>query len=890
MKRLLLLAGVLLGLPASAADKTKALTPLAAARDRLLHGNYAEAKTAFERLQADPATRAAAAVGLADTLRATGDTDPALAALTAAIAAGPTPELHAARADLLYDTGRFADATRDVDAALAGNKDLLSARWTQARILGDTGDLDKADAAVKWVVRHYSARSEADADITDPAELVIVAAAGAENARWHNLSKQFAFILNEVLADALKADPHYWPAEVLAGTMLLEKYNRPDAVDAFDKALAVNPRAADALVGKGLAMLQNYDLTAADKLADAGLKVNPRHPAGLRLKAETDIAADEWADAERRLLAAKAVNPRDPLTLAKLAAVYTFRRDPDAVTKVVAEAEAFDKKPAAFYAELADTLDGRRRYELAQAYYKKAAELRPTLAAPRTGLGLLRLRLGDEKGGRELLTKAFAADPFNVRVANTLKVLKHLDGYASIVTPHYELKYDPAKDKLVATFMAEYLEETHARLKAEYGYEPPGRVLVELFNSHDMFSGRTTGLPDLHTVGACTGTVFAMASPAAKGVRKPFNWGRVVRHELTHIFNLAQTDYACPHWLTEGLAVRNERMPRPPSWDAALRDRFDSDTLFTLDTVLFGFVRPKSDAEHGLAYAQSQLYVEYVVQTHGAAAVGKLLDAFRAGHDSGGAIKLACGVEKAAFEAGYKGYVAGVVKTLPQAKDKATKPRTAAELMEANRDDPDDADTAAALADVLFKREQVADARKLVDKVLVADAAHPGANLVKSKLLRRGGDEEAALVVLERLRKAHPDHPKALLELGRIYAGEQDYDKAAEMLEHGRRVAPLDGDWLPMLAAIYKQTENTAALLDVLAEAVRTDPDELDGRVRLAKTLFDAKKYAEAEPIAREAMRIDVNNADAQDLLVDVLKALKKTDEAAKLEKRLAGG
>ena len=41
---------------------------------------------------------------------------------------------------------------------------------------------------MRWVVKHYTARSNADDDITDPEELLLVALCGAENARWNNLS------------------------------------------------------------------------------------------------------------------------------------------------------------------------------------------------------------------------------------------------------------------------------------------------------------------------------------------------------------------------------------------------------------------------------------------------------------------------------------------------------------------------------------------------------------------------------------------------------------------------------------------------------------------------------------------------------------------------------
>ena len=61
-----------------------------------------------------------------------------------------------------------------------------------------------------------------------------------------------------------------------------------------------------------------------------------------------------------------------------------------------------------------------------------------------------------------------------------------------------------------------------------------------------------------------------MVSPKGKGIRRPFNWGRVIRHEMVHIFNLEQTNFQVPHWLTEGLAVRNEGFPRPPSWNQVL--------------------------------------------------------------------------------------------------------------------------------------------------------------------------------------------------------------------------------------------------------------------------------------------------------------------------------
>src|SRR5260370_14881829 len=108
-----------------------------------------------------------------------------------------------------------------------------------------------------------------------------------------------------------------------------------------------------------------------------------------------------------------------------------------------------------------------------------------------------------------------------------------------------------------------------------------------------MFSGRTIALPDLHTIGACTGRVVAMASPHGKGIRRPFNWARVLRHELVHIFNLEQTHFQVPHWLTEGLAVTNEGFPRPQQPNLLLRQRVPATDLTDLDNIALGVIRPQ---------------------------------------------------------------------------------------------------------------------------------------------------------------------------------------------------------------------------------------------------------------------------------------------------------
>src|SRR5262249_43927043 len=151
------------------------------------------------------------------------------------------------------------------------------------------------------------------------------------------------------------------------------------------------------------------------------------------------------------------------------------------------------------------------------------------------------------------------------------------------------------------------------------------------FNSLEFFSGRMISQPDLHPVGASTGKMIALVSPKGQGVKKLFNWGRVIQHELVHVFNLEQTDYRVPNWLTEGLAVAHEGFPRPPLWVQILTERAGADTLFDLQSIDAAFIRPRSTDDWTLAYCQAQLYVEYVSQRHGSKAIVGLLNAYREG-------------------------------------------------------------------------------------------------------------------------------------------------------------------------------------------------------------------------------------------------------------------
>jgi tetratricopeptide (TPR) repeat protein len=868
-----------LAMPVSAQPSLKS------AREHWLRGRYDESLETYEKVAKDAKNAPAVAAGVSRIHQSRGEYDKALEVVEAALKdATKDTELLVRKAELLYLRGRWDEAEKVADAAVALDADQFAAHWVRAQIYRDRGDLKKADAEYLWFVKAYNRLD----NVKDPEWLLLIGLASAEHARFVKLADEFETILNDLYADAVKNDKAFWPAEYESGILLLEKFNRPEAVASFDKALTINPAAAEALAGKGVAAMMKLDLKEAEGFADRALKVNPNLPEALRVKADLHLFVGDFPAALRELDKARKVNPRDERTLARIAACFRGQRKDEEFDALAKEVEKFDSKPAVFWNELAEQMEVRRYFSDAEKYFRKAADLRPTMPGPMNSLGLLYMRMGREKDATDLLTKGFEADKFNVRVSNMLKVLRHLDKYASLKTEHFELRYDPKTDGPLARYMAEQLEAIYADLAAKFDHKPKGPILIEVFNSHMFFSGRTIALPDLHTIGACTGRMIAMASPHAAGIRQPFNWARVLRHEIVHIFNLDQTDYQVPHWLTEGLAVQNEGFPRPQPWNLLLLERVPAGDVMDLDNINLGFMRPKNPGDWHMAYCQSLLYVEYIEKEYGKKAIGELLTAYRDGLDTSAAIRRVCKTDKAAFEKGYRAYLDDVVK---QIRGKpAEKKKTLAELKAAHEKDPKDADAAAAYAEALLDRSDRIGARKTAEAAQELKKDHPLAAVVLARLERIAGNVKKEREILEAAYTANKDAPdvRLLRALGKYYYEAEDFKKAAEVLEAGRKAEPLDNEWPQQLSRVYARSNDTDKLIAVLKDLVPTDADQLDWRKRLTKLLLDKEDYATAEKYARQAMEIDLSDTEVQEMLQKALKGQKKDAEAERLAKLLA--
>jgi Tfp pilus assembly protein PilF len=873
-------------------------------RELFLTGKFAEASDAYEKLRdEDPI---ASATGKARCHVALGKHASALAALKrAAEEHNKDARLQAELARLYLAGGDHGAAQIHVDAAIKLDKRQPLARWVQAELYLTSGRLKEAEAAYKWFVDFYNEEDE----IRDPDTLRLVGLAAAQYARWNRLREQYSFLVNELYPDILKLDKNYWPAHFEAGLLFLEKFNQADASKELNKALAINPNAAEVHAALAALALQNYDLVQAKQSLARALEINAELVWAKQLQADVHLSNFDAEAAIETLGEAVKLNPRDESALGQLAAAYIARdgmadkflqffqdslspalsqreREELAATplvELIAEVNARNPHAGEFYNSLGNGLDRLRRYPTAEWFYREAIKRMPQLVAPYGQLGLIQMRLADEAAAEKTLAKAFEIDPFNVRVSNSIKVLEVLAGYATIETDHFVIKFDRGHDEVLARAAAKYLEDdVYPALCKRLGYEPRGKSLFEFFSrakntdGHGWFSARMVGLPYVGTVGACAGRVVAMQSPS--DAREPFNWARVLRHEFVHVVNLQQTGFNIPHWFTEALAVYNEDLPRPELWDRLLSEAVKEKRLFDLGTINSGFIRPKSSNEWNLAYCQAELYAEYMLERFGDDALAKMLAAFADNLTATRAIERSFGVNLEDFERDYHDRVTKIVAGIRGGS--LNEQQSLGELQKALGEKPQDLDLAARLAAAYLSAAKHDQARALADGVLKQQPKHQLAAFVVARLRMRAGETDAVVELLEQSLDRDKPQPNHLALLAGLKLKAEKLGEAAALYELGRQKYPGDKQWTQALARVYLLADERQRLSGVLADLAAADADSLPVRKKLAELAYERKDWPQAGRWAREATHIDVNDSRMHQIVGEAAAAVKKYNDA----------
>lgn len=840
---------------------------LSRGREHLLRGRYAEAVALLEPLRDDSP---AACLLLVRAHEEIGRRAAAQRERQSALEKHPSSAaLLAAAAEADYSQGDYPRGDKRLAAALEREPLHPHSLRLDANRLERLGDLA---AAARRRLQAWGV-AQRDREKLAPDDLLQIARALGDYARRSKSPEFFQRLVKDLYPALLAREPNAWSAHADLARLYLEKYNEADAAEALQAGLAINPRAADLHALEAEIALSRFDLPRAEKAIERARKLNPGDLAAQISAADLLIADVRPSETLPALDAALRDFPTHPALLGRKLACLALVQGatPTAPSPAMAELISAWKPHAAHAGELefhaAQACERLRHFPLAADFYRQSLAHWPDFIYTRGELGLVLMRLGDETAAAPLLQEAFALDPFHVRVSNTLQVLEVLQGYAVLETEHFVLKFDRGRDELLARCLARELETSiWPEVTRELGFEPPQKTLIEIFSrakntgGHGWFSARMVGLPFIGTVGACAGKMVAIVSP--QELPKGFDWGRVLRHEFTHVVNLQQTDFRTPHWLTEGIAVRLENTPRPPEWNLILRKRQEADKLFTLRDITWGFVRPSSHEDWTLAYCQAELYVEFLAQQRGAKCIAELLAAFRDRADVATAIQRASGMPLEAFERGYRDFVDQVVEQ--------SRPPTrlhelpAAELARRLAENGADADLLAAQARAAFEQGKNATARKLALEVFAHAEHHPAASYVLARLQLLAGDQASAVELLAATHDAGKANADSLALAADLALQAGDISAAEKLLLHGEQAFPRWAPWRKQLARVYLQKNAAEPLQRTLEILATDDPDNILLRKKLAQIYLAAGDFPHALVAAREAIRLNVSDPLAQ--------------------------
>ncbi len=556
-------------------------------------------------------------------------------------AEGEQPKLVIQRVLVVEQAGDPAAAIDTLRSLLRAHPESVRGHYELGRIAETVDDFKTARDAYAWFVappQDYLNKWKAEGEkLFRSAEDAVTVGKAID--RWATLNEQYKAddSLHQTVLDVfVKAydiiDRQYWPAHVAAARFYVSHDDSKNALQELRQALQVNPQSGEALALLGEIKVGQYDFDTTDSVVAAIRRVNPDAADADAIEAKNLLAQrqpKQAATVVRRMLARL---PKSLDALSLLAATEALQLHEEETKKLLADVDALYPGDANAYMEVAQQLSAMRQYPRSAAMYKTAIERAPWFAEARNGLGLLYTQSGDEDDARVTLNAAHELDPFNVETTNYLRLLDTLHNYARKETDHFIVVYDKLADPLIPEYFNDYLEGVYKDVTTDFDFEPKVKTIIEVFPTHDAFSVRTSGAPWIPTVGASTGRIIALVTPRrGENTWKAFNWAQTLRHEFTHTVTLGATDNRISHWMTEGLAVSEEKTGLYWDWVGMMYHASTHDELFNMDDLTFAFWRPKKSSDRAAAYAQSFWVCSYIEQTYGHEAILNMLREFRAG-------------------------------------------------------------------------------------------------------------------------------------------------------------------------------------------------------------------------------------------------------------------
>ncbi len=183
-------------------------------------------------------------------------------------------------------------------------------------------------------------------------------------------------------------------------------------------------------------------------------------------------------------------------------------------------------------------------------------------------------------------------------------------------------------------------------------------------------------------------------------------------------------------------------------------------------------------------------------------------------------------------------------------------------------------------ADALERAGDLAEARKVMDKLLATGQAPQAAYRRCGNLALRLDDAIDAIQCLEKAVEQAPDDAQALLLLGRAYIALDVLDQGRAALEKARAAAPGDASIVVATARLEEGLGDDARAIALYDEALALKPDDQAVRLALARALLRTGAQERVRNLALELTRHDATAGDGHYLLGITALAAERHGEA----------
>lgn len=805
-------------------SEPKPLPPLEAGEKALRATQFAEARKQFELAAEVDATRADALLGLAKLDLMTGQYARAAAANDELARSAHAAEHLLLRARALRKQGQL-DAAVALLEPTAGQARPAAVRLLLGEMLLELGRRDEAEAALMTVIADYNEDVIKD---DDGPGMALVGRAAQLLRSPEDANEAFN---KAELAGAEDDQTLLWRIE-----LFIDNYDLGHAEEVTAEILKRSPNHPDALVWMAQVHLeQALDFDAAERLTTKALDANPQHAPAHFVRAGVALRDMGLESAVAHANAGLKINPRDLELLSILATAHFLADDDQAFAEVKARVFGFNPHYSSFFQIVGKYADWEHRYTEIVEMMREAIAIDDDDAKAHAQLGINLIRNGDDQGGLSALRRAFAKDPYNVRVYNTLELYEKTipQHYVDVSADPFQFRYPKIERPVLERHVPALMTEAWDKFRGYYDFTPSTPIGVELYAERPNFAIRTSGLPRTAIQGVCFGKTLASMSPR----HEQFNVAMTLWHELAHVFHIQLSRSRVPRWFTEGLA-EYETLVERPEWrreqDQGLYSALRDGRLPKLGQMNEAFTHAEDISDVAVAYYASTQIVHMLAERHGRGALRKMLVAWGEGKRTEEVLMGVLGKSSTQLDAEFRAFLderlAGYKQQFVPSQ-RIGNPEAVLEKAKANPEDP--------------------DAQAQLALVMV-----------------RSGDADQAGLLLAEVLEDHPNHAQALWMSARVALTQK---KPKDALRHAEKLLALGHDGYEVRI--------------IQARAAAQTDDE--GKVRAA-----LQRAHELEPSQAEALHglLDLARGDAVKRLALLRKLAAIEEHDGSIYRRLSGG